>query len=345
MTTVALIPSYQPDVRLVDLVSTLRSCGVEGVVVDDGSGDRYRTLFDAVRRFATVIGYGSNCGKGHALKRGLAYIQQHYPDDTVVVTVDADGQHDPSDVLLCAHEAQEAGDALVLGCRTFDGPGVPWRSRVGNTITRRACRIVSGLQVSDTQTGLRAFSARLISLLLAVGGERYEYEMNVLLACPAHDVPIREVPIRTIYEEGNPTSHFRPVVDSLLVYRGILLFAASSFACFLLDYAVFALLGGLVAPWGSLGIVVANVGARLASASVNFLINRSLVFGSTEGLYVTAVRYALLALGIVVANTLTMLLLTELLGVSALVAKPVVEVLFFCVSWSGQRIAVFPGGE
>ncbi len=345
MTTVALIPSYQPDGRLVDLVSTLRSCGVEGVVVDDGSGERYRTLFDAVRRSATVIGYGSNCGKGHALKRGLSYIQQHYPSDAVVVTVDADGQHDPSDVLLCAHEAQESRDALVLGCRSFDGPDVPWRSRMGNRLTRRACRIVSGLRVSDTQTGLRAFSARLISLLLAVGGERYEYEMNVLLACPAHDVPIREVPIRTIYEEGNPTSHFRPVADSLLVYRKILLFAASSLAGFLLDYALFALLGTLTLAWGSLGVVVANVGARLASASVNFLVNRNLVFGSTEGLYVTAVRYALLALGIMVANTLAMLLLTELVGVPAIVAKPLVEALFFCASWTAQRSVVFQGRE
>ena len=345
MTTVALIPSYQPDSRLLGLVKTLHACGVEEVVVDDGSGERYRPLFAAVRRFATVIGYGANRGKGHALKEGLSYIQQHYPTDAVVVTVDADGQHDPSDVLLCAQEAQAADDALVLGCRNFSGFDVPLRSRLGNKITCQAYRLASGTKVSDTQTGLRAFSARLIAMMLAVSGERYEYEMNVLLACPTHDVPIHEVPIRTIYEEGNPTSHFRPVHDSLLVYRGILMFAASSFVSFLVDYGMFALLSALLAVRGAWGVALANVGARLVSASVNFGINRKLVFRSTRRLYVTAVRYAMLAAAILVANTLTMLLLVDLLGVPATLAKLAVETLFFFASWSTQRSVVFAGKE
>lgn len=341
MTTVALIPSYQPDTRLVGLVKALRARGVEGVVVDDGSGERYRPLFAAAQRFATVIGYGSNQGKGHALKRGLAYIQAHYPADAVVVTVDADGQHDPADVLACAHEASGAQNALVLGCRDFDGNDVPLRSRLGNKLTCQVYRLASGARVSDTQTGLRAFSARLISLMLAVSGERYEYEMNVLLACPAHDVAIREVPIHTIYEEGNPTSHFRPVRDSLLIYRGILAFAASSFVSFLVDYTLFALLSMLAAPYGGLGVAAANAGARLVSATVNFVLNRKVVFKSTESLYVTAVRYALLALSILAANTLAMLLLVDLWGVPTILAKLVVEILFFFTSWTAQRSVVF----
>lgn len=343
MTTVALIPSYQPDDRLLSLVQSLRARGIEGVVVDDGSGEQYRPLFQAVRRFATVIGYGKNRGKGHALKQGLRYIREHYAADCVVVTADADGQHDPTDVLRCAEEAREADDAMVLGCRTFDGTDVPLRSRFGNRITSSVYHLAAGARVSDTQTGLRAFSARLIDFLVAVGGERYEYEMNVLLACPANHVSIREVPIRTIYEDGNATSHFRPVQDSLLIYRGILAFMAASFASFLVDYALFGLLNMALVSLGGTGVLLANVGARLVSATVNFLLNRHVVFRSTESLYVTAVRYALLALGILVGNTLAVLALVDLFGVPALLAKLAVEVSFFVVSWTLQNRYVFKG--
>lgn len=341
MTTVALIPSYQPDSRLLNLVAALRSSGVEGLVVDDGSGERYRPFFKAASRDATVIGYQNNCGKGHALKSGLRYIQSHYADDTVVVTVDADGQHDVGDVLRCAKEASATDDALVLGCRSFAGADVPLRSRVGNLVTRGVYRLASGARVSDTQTGLRAFSARMIDFLLTIGGERYEYEMNVLLACPAHSVSLHEVPIRTIYQDGNAASHFRPVQDSLRIYGNILAFMASSFASFLIDYALFGLFVQAFAAWGGAGIVAANLGARVISATCNFLVNRRLVFGSSESLYVTAVRYALLALGIAVGNTLAVLLLVDLLNAPALVAKLVVEVSFFVVSWAMQSRFVF----
>ena len=341
MTTVALIPSYQPDARLLDLVADLRLRGIEGVVVDDGSGERYQPFFRAAAHSATVIGYAGNRGKGHALKSGLRYIQRHFSADTVVVTVDADGQHTLDDVVRCANEAQQADNIMVLGCRTFDGENVPLRSRVGNLVTRGVYRLASGTRVSDTQTGLRAFSARLIDFLVAIGGERYEYEMNVLLACPSHHVPIREVPIKTIYEDGNSTSHFRPMQDSLRIYGDILAFVASSLASFLVDFALFGMLSGLMAAWGSAGVVFANVGARLVSATTNFLFNRRVVFRSHENLYGEAMRYALLALGIMVGNTLTVLFLVDMFAVPTLVAKLVTEVTFFVASWVIQRRFVF----
>ena len=341
MTTVALIPSYQPDDRLSKLVAALRMRGIEGVVVDDGSGERYQPLFKAVSRIATVIGYEDNCGKGHALKSGLHYIKRHYADDTVVVTVDADGQHDVDDVMRCAQRASDSTNAMVLGCRSFDGSDVPLRSRVGNLVTRGIYRIASGEAVSDTQTGLRAFSARLIDFLLTVGGERYEYEMNVLLACPANHVALQEVPIRTIYEGGNAVSHFRPVQDSLRIYGNILAFVGSSLVSFLVDYLLFGVLATLLAAWGTSGVALANIGARLVSASFNFLVNRSLVFDSHESLYVTAMRYALLALGIMTGNTLAVLLLVDLLGVPAMAAKLIAELSFFVVSWFMQSRFVF----
>lgn len=345
MTTVALIPSYQPDERLVSLVSSLRERGVDGVVVDDGSGERYRPVFQKVAQLATVIGYGENRGKGHALKRGMSFIHDHYDEDTVVVTVDADGQHDLDDVVRCAREAEQDQGAMVLGCRSFDGTEVPLRSRFGNMVTRSVYRLASGLSVSDTQTGLRSFSVALIDFLVSVAGERYEYEMNVLLACPAHHIEIREVPIRTIYEDGNAGSHFRAVQDSVRIYAGILLFAASSFVSFLADYALFAALSLLMAGLGGAGIIAANVMARLASGTLNFALNRTYVFHSAADLRTAAMRYALLALAILAGNTVTVLFLVNVAGVPALVAKLVTELVFFVVSWVAQNRVIFTDGR
>ena len=344
MTTVALIPSYQPDERLITLVQDLHGRGVACVVVDDGSGPAYQRVFDAAAYAAPVIGYERNQGKGHALKCGLDCISRNYPDDTVVVTADADGQHSPTDVLRCAERVHSTGDnTLVLGCRSFSGANVPLRSRAGNLVTRSVFRLASGMRVTDTQTGLRAFTARLIPFLQSVAGERYEYEMNVLLDCPGRGVTLAEIPIRTIYIDHNAASHFRPVRDSLRIYRGILLFTASSFAGFLVDYLLFWILSSLLSVFGAAGVAIANAGARFVSATVNYYINRRLVFHSSERLSATALRYALLASGILVANTAAMLLLTDVLQMPAVPAKLVVEISFFLVSWVVQSRFVFRG--
>ena len=311
------------------------------MVVDDGSGLEYRGLFRRATHDAIVLSYGVNHGKGHALKLGLRYIEEHYPTDTVVVTLDADGQHEVNDSIRCAREASLNPHTMVLGCRSFDEVDVPLRSRLGNKITRLVYGLTSGTWITDTQTGLRAFTADLISLLVDVSGERYEYEMNVLLACPEHEVGIREVKIRTVYEEGNPTSHFRPVRDSLLIYAGILKFAAASFASFVFDFVMFSMLAALFGQQGVVGVLAANVLARCASATFNFALNSKMVFRSEEPVAKTAPRYATLAVCLLAGNTLALAALTGVLGVPALVAKLLVETASFTASWLLQNRLVF----
>lgn len=344
MTCVALIPSYRPSERLCEIVRELSKRDYACVVVDDGSGAEFAHVFATVLDRAHVVGYEENQGKGHALKAGLAFIQENYPPDSVVVTVDADGQHDVDDVDACVGAALMAPHALVLGCRGFDKAEVPLRSRIGNTLMCLSYRLVSGIDVRDTQTGLRAFRTRLIPLLRTISGERYEYEMNMLLTCPQEGIGIEQVPIRTIYEDNNASSHFRPVRDSLRVCGRMFAFAASSLASFVVDYVLFGVLAGLLATRGTTGVLVANVGARIASASCNFALNRSLVFHSSERLYSTAVRYALLAIGLLCANTLAVLTLVAL-GIPALVAKLMVESVLFVISWTMQNRVVFARRE
>lgn len=118
---------------------------------------------------------------------------------------------------------------------------MPLRSRIGNELTRSVFHLISGVRVSDTQTGLRAFGTEMIPEFLVIEGERYEYEMNVPITMAKKKVHIREIPIKTIYkDDDNSTSHFRTVRDSLRIYKDILKFTFSSFSSFVLDYLLFS---------------------------------------------------------------------------------------------------------
>ena len=217
---VALIPAFKPDRLLVDLVQELRDGGFRSIiVVDDGSPPESAPVFEELAAFpgCTLLRHEVNRGKGRAIKTGLASFLERYPDAEGIITVDADGQHRAEDVVRVAESFLADSSALVIGSRKFARKS-PWRSRFGNQLTRRVFRWVAGVRLADTQSGLRCFSRAVARRLLALAGERYEYEMNVLVACPKMSVPLREVEIETVYFEGNPSSHFNPVVDSVKIY-------------------------------------------------------------------------------------------------------------------------------
>jgi len=232
---IALIPAYEPEETLLELIDALSEAGCNIVVVDDGSGPAYSVLFAQAREKAAVLTHKNNLGKGAALKTGLDYISRHCGPDSVIVTVDADGQHRAEDAMKISLTARCHPDTLVLGSRALAGD-IPLRSRFGNTVTRFVYRLSTGLKVHDTQTGLRAFHRQLISVMLGISGDRYEYEMNVLLEFARRGIPIREEEIATIYIGGNSSSHFNTVRDSWKIYKEILRFSASSFAGFVVNY-------------------------------------------------------------------------------------------------------------
>ena len=217
-----VLPVYDPDeTRLPALVRRLRADFAHIVVVDDGS-TRGRAAFDAIYGTVDVVlSHRSNRGKGAALKTAFAWVTENLPKAIGVVTADGDGQHAPEDVRRVAEELERSPDGgLVLGVRSF-GRGVPFRSRLGNIWTRALFRLLTGLAVSDTQTGLRGIPASLLPRMLAIPGERYEYETRMLADARFHPAPPREVPIRTIYLDGNSASHYRPLTDTLLTQSAL----------------------------------------------------------------------------------------------------------------------------
>jgi putative flippase GtrA len=336
--TAVVVPAYQPDTRLVALVDALRTTvpDLPVVVVDDGSDARCADVLRAVRALgAVVLTVPVNRGKGHALRTGIRWVRDRLPGHGVVCA-DADGQHAVADVLRVAARAEAEPDAVVLGSRRLTG-AVPLRSRVGNAMTRRAFALVTGTRVHDTQTGLRAYGPGQLDELLAVPGNRYEYELRTLLDAAGSGRDLVEVEIATVYLDGNASSHFRPVADSVRVWAPLLRFAASSLAAAAVDVvavlALHALTGSLLA---------AVVGARVLSAGANFATNRRLVFGRAGDvpLRVAGTRYAALAVGLLGAGYGLLALLTGL-GLPLLAAEVATDVALFAASSAVQRRFVF----
>ena len=335
---IALIPAYKPSDSLVGLVEELERRGFSTVVVDDGSGEGYDRIFEDCAYHATVLAHRENKGKGAALKTGLRFIDRSCKTPYTVVTLDADGQHSVNDAIRVCAMAERCLSALVLGCRSFSGEDVkvPKKSLFGNKLTRTVFRLSSGVDVSDTQTGLRAFSDRHVKRMCEISGDRYEYEMNVLMEYARQELQIREVPIETIYLDNNSSSHFRPVGDSARIYKEILKFSASSLICFGLDYLLFCLFSALT---GS--VTVSNISARVFSSAANFELNRRLVFGSKKSAGRSAAQYFGLALFILVCNTLMLNLLVNVTPLGRYAAKLITETAMFFVSWTVQRTFIF----
>lgn len=225
MSLALLIPAFQPTERLVELIDAVRRAGAftSVVVVDDGSGPAFRQTFagTAARERVTVVRHAVNLGKGAALKTGLNHLLLESPDLIGIVTADADGQHSAEDIGRVADRLTARPDALVLGARRFEGR-TPWRSRFGNAMTRVVYAALVGPKLMDTQTGLRGLPLSLVPELLRLKANRYEFEMDMLIAARNWGHPFEQVPISTIYYGDNDTSHFHPVADSVRIYASLL---------------------------------------------------------------------------------------------------------------------------
>ncbi len=335
---IILIPAYEPDDKLVRLVESIGTDRRDQtiVVVNDGSNDAFSPIFEAVRELGCdVIGHLPNRGKGFALKHGFAYVAANYPGRDVV-SADCDGQHTIVDILRVADALHEHRSGLVLGARQFVGD-VPARSRFGNNATRFALRLIAGVTLQDTQTGLRGYPAWMLDWLQSVDGDRFEYELEVLLGAKRMGFEFHEISIETIYLDGNESSHFHAIRDSIRVYVPFLKFSISSLAAFAIDAALFF---GLMTITGHLAASV--VLARLVSASFNYASNRRLVFDAGRDRTLSgAIRYATLVFALMTTNYIILAGLTGAASIGLVGAKFTTELLLFVVSYQVQRRFVF----
>ncbi len=273
MKVVVVIPAYQPDEELIRLLEELHAASLSALIVDDGSAISCKPIFDAAEQYGKVIHAPKNEGKGAALKRGFAAIAELYPDCSHIITADADGQHRPADILR-VRDALEAGAEFVLTVRRLQGD-IPARSRFGNGLSRVVYTAMIGHYFDDNQSGLRGFEVKHIEWLLKVGGNKYDYEMNMLCFADKQRITITPLPIEAIYIDGNRSSHFDPVADTLRIYKR--LFGSTWPSLVAVGYwAIFSLVCSILLGYRELHQWVPT--AVMSAAFLSILFNRLFVF-------------------------------------------------------------------
>lgn len=350
-----IVPAYEPDDKLISALPLLEEAGFSDIiVVDDGSSDACDEIFKKAKEFSsvTLLVHDVNKGKGAALKTAYKYILENRPESLGAVCVDSDGQHLPKDVLACTEEMLTGKPHIVLGCRDFTLPFVPERSRKGNNITRNVFKKFFKMDVSDTQTGLRAVPSKFYPDMLQTEGERYEYENNMLLTMKDNKIPYSEVRIETVYIEENKSSHFRPIRDSLRIYCHLfaktIKYALSSLFCVLLENVIQLILHDTVSlPNVFLNELVDFLPARLISSVANFFINSRFVFKKKNSRSV-ARYYALWAVQAVVTYLCTVgveALLNRTEGLVYFLIITAIKTVIFFASYFVQKRWVFESSK
>ena len=342
MSCLLIIPAYEPSAHLVDIVTeTLnlaraRSVELKALVINDGSSADCDDVFKSVGALenVTVLEQPENRGKGAALKLGFNYALQQPADQvSFVVTADADGQHLPADILAVAQRALETG-RTVLGVRQFDG-SVPLRSRFGNVLTRQVFRLIHGVDIEDTQTGLRAIQRQDLSEIGEISYNRYEYEIEMLTAL-VNGRPVEQITIETVYEPGNPTSHFNPIADSLRIYWVLLRYVLTTLFLSLCEAIIVVVLTAL-----DTSILLTLIAARAFSVIVFFSVARSLIFRSSGNMFKQGALFLLLVLVNLVFLYAFVWVAETQFNVPRVVAAVIGNTCFFTFNFIIQRNFIF----
>jgi len=347
---ILIIPAYEPDESFILLCKSFKDNNIETIIVDDGSEtEKYGHIFSRIKNNYgfTVIKHAVNLGKGRALKDAFNYCLNSYPKMTGVITADSDGQHSIEDICRCMNALRENPDKLILGCRNFSEDYIPWKSKFGNQLTKKICKYLCGIEVTDTQTGLRGIPKSFLKVLLETEGERFEYETNMLITAVKGNFDFFEIPIRTIYEsKDNHQTHFDPIIDSIKIYKIFgkifLKYVISSFSSCVLDLCVFTILIKRLSYNAHAYVVIATIIARIFSGTYNYVINYKLVFNSNKKKLASSSRYLFLVIIQMLFSAILVTIGTYVFPlISATVIKIVIDTLLFFVSYKIQQKYVF----
>ena len=363
-----IIPSLDPDEKFVNTVDGMAEAGFGHIImVDDGSHEECKRFFAEAQAkhpgICSLLVHEVNKGKGRALRDAFAWAAENLPRISGVITVDGDGQHTPEDTVRMAEEMERKPGTVIIGCRDFSLSHVPTHNRLGNRISSFVYRIVYGIKLSDTQTGLRGIPADQLTAFAEVDGERYEYETNMLIYMQDHKVPYSEIPIQTVYIDDNKSSHFHVIKDSYRIYKPILLFVFGSCIATVVDLVVFSALHALtengigllaaiaafinrhfISDYTTASLFTPTAVARIISSLVDYNFSRLKVFGSKEPAKKTIWKYYVICIVRMILSWLFLSLLTNVLGATGFIVtllKVVVDLILFFLSYNWQRTWVF----
>ena len=354
-----VLPSLDPDKKFIHVIESLLQEGFQHlVIVNDGSKEERRHFFDEAAKLhgCTVLTHEVNRGKGRALKTAFGYVREKLPELHGVITIDGDGQHLTKDIIACGQRMLQNEDKVVLGCRDFNLPGVPPRSVAGNKTTSRFFKLLFGIHLSDTQTGLRAIPARYLQTFCEIEGERFEYETNMLLYMKRLGIGFLEQAITTVYDPEDYSSHYNAVKDSLRITKVMLRFLitgsgfrylVSSVLSFILDNGLYHLLFSLFL--GSMAKAAASAAAqaaaRILSSLFNFTVNDRFVFRNQSEHGKAFLKYYCLCIPQTLISMVCLTALVKELEIAsptlATFVKILVETALFFISYFIQKKWVF----
>ncbi len=331
-----IIPAYKPDQSLIGLVRELTQHNLSLIIVNDGSGPLFESIFQACEHpCVTILSHAVNMGKGQALKTAFNYfLNQEDTNCPGVVTADADGQHLVQDILNVSEALSHHPYALCLGVRNFS-QGVPFRSRFGNNLTRFIFKILIGHSLSDTQTGLRGIPRSFLKSLLKTSSNGYDFELDMLISAAKQKIKMKEISIQTVYKDNNKSSHFNPLVDSFKIYFVFFRFLIFAIVSGLLDFLAFSL---AYLVFGQ--VLVSETLARIFSGTCNFLLNKELVFKSKERILPEALKYATLCL-VNLGFSYGLISSLVFLGANVFASKLIALAGLFVANFAIQKVLVF----
>ncbi len=207
-----IIPTYNNAGTLGSVIGEVLHYCSDVIVVNDGSTDDTAGIISSFGEQILSLHQDRNRGKGVALQCGLAYaVRLGFRH---AITIDSDGQHYPSDIPVFADAIEQNPDALLVGARNLQAERMPGKNTFANRFSNFWFRLETGIRLSDTQSGFRAYPLDRISISshLLTGG--YEFELEMLVFSAWKGVEVRNVPVRVYYPpEGERVSHFRPLRD------------------------------------------------------------------------------------------------------------------------------------
>lgn len=336
-----LIPALNPDKKMVTLISNLiKNNFTNIIVVNDGSNKEHLDFFKQIEKHATILTHAINLGKGRALKTGFNYYLNNNSDCIGVITVDADGQHQIEDINKIYLKLKENPDNLILGARTFNQKNVPFRSKFGNIITKKLFNFLTGLKIQDTQTGLRAIPNVYLEKLLSIDGERFDFEMNMLMYTKQENITVLEENIETIYLEENKSSHFNPFTDSLKIYTIFLKYIFSSMLAFIVDILFYKIFFNIFIKTLTIYTVsISTILARIISSIVNYKINKNIVFNKANKF--SLIKYYTLCLIQMCISALLVSLIYNNINNHEVLIKVIVDTIIFFINYKIQQEWVF----